>query len=120
MHTVADLADIVPEFPDKMIIVSRSFLQKERDNVKRFIQALSEAIFVLKSGREKERIVTRYSKQLRAERQQAEEIYNTYHKIFSYPPRVGQKGMREVVEFMQQQKGKTKTDINLSRMIDDE
>jgi ABC-type nitrate/sulfonate/bicarbonate transport system substrate-binding protein len=119
LHAVADLADIVPEFPDKMIIVNRSFLNKERDNVKRFLQAISESIFILKKGIEKQRIVTRYSKQLRADRQQSEEIYNTYHNIFSYPPRVGQKGMREVVEFMQQQKGKTKADFNLSRIIDE-
>jgi hypothetical protein len=38
---------------------------------------------------------------------------------FSYPPGVGQKGMREVVEFMQQQRGKAKTDINFSKIIDE-
>jgi NitT/TauT family transport system substrate-binding protein len=119
LNAVADLADIVPEFPDKMIIVNRSFLNKERENVRRFLQAISESIFILRNGIEKERIVTRYSKQLRADPQQAEEIYNTYHKIFSYPPRVGQKGMREVVDFMQRQKGKTKADINMSRIIDE-
>jgi ABC-type nitrate/sulfonate/bicarbonate transport system substrate-binding protein len=119
LHAVGDLADIVPEFPDKMIIVNRSFLNKERENVKRFLQAISESIFILRNGIEKERIVTRYSKQLRADPQQAEEIYNTYHKIFSYPPRVGHKGMREVVDFMQRQKGKTKADINMSRIIDE-
>jgi NitT/TauT family transport system substrate-binding protein len=118
LNSVADLADIVPEFPDKMIIVNRSFLNNERDYLKRFLQAISESIFILKNGIEKERIIARYSKQLRADRQQAEEIYKTYHKIFSYPPRVGQKGMREVVEFMQREKGK-KADINISRIIDE-
>jgi NitT/TauT family transport system substrate-binding protein len=118
LHSVADLADIVPEFPDKMIIVNRSFLNNERDYVKRFLQAISESIFILKNGIEKERLVARYSKQLRADYKQAEEIYNTYHKIFSYPPRVGQKGMREVLDFMQQEKGK-KADINMNRIIDE-
>ncbi len=50
LHVVADLADIVKEFPDKMIIVQRSFLDQERDKVKQFMQALSEAIFVLQKG----------------------------------------------------------------------
>jgi len=118
LHSVADLADIVPEFPDKMIIVNRSFLNNERDYVKRFLQAISESIFILKNGIEKERIVARYSKQLRADHKQAEEIYNTYHNIFSYPPRVGQKGMREVLDFMQQEKGK-KADINMNHIIDE-
>jgi NitT/TauT family transport system substrate-binding protein len=118
LQSVADLADIVPEFPDKMIIVNRSFLNNDRDYVKRFLQAISESIFILKNGIEKERIVSRYSKQLRADHTQAQEIYNTYHKIFSYPPRVGQKGMREVLDFMQQEKGK-KADINMNRIIDE-
>ena len=118
LRSIADLADIVPEFPDKMIIVSRSFLENERDSVKRFLQAISESIFVLRRGIDRERIVGRFAKELRTQRPQAEEIYETYHKIFSYPPRVGQKGMRAVAEIMQQQ-AKIKGEFNLSRHIDE-
>ncbi len=60
-----------------------------------------------------ESIVTRFAKETRANPHEAEAIYNTNHKNFSFPPRVGLKGMREVVKMMQQQKGRENEDFSL-------
>ena len=52
---LGDLAEIVPEFPDRLIVVRhRSFLEKERDTVKRFLQALSESIYQVSTQRGKD------------------------------------------------------------------
>jgi ABC-type nitrate/sulfonate/bicarbonate transport system substrate-binding protein len=45
MTVLDDSAKIVSEFSDRLIVVRRSFLEKKRDTVKRFLKALSEAIF---------------------------------------------------------------------------
>ncbi|MEO6163991.1 MAG: ABC transporter substrate-binding protein [Candidatus Binatia bacterium] len=118
-NTLGDLAEIVPEFPDRLLIVTRSFLKKERDTVKRYLQAMSESIYLLKSNRQRERSIASFAKVLRAERKIAEEIYDSYQKVFSFPPRVGKKGMRAVVEIMQQQTGRPKSDFELARFIDE-
>ena len=38
---LADLPELISEFPDRLIIVRRSSLEKDRGNVKRFLQATS-------------------------------------------------------------------------------
>ena len=40
---LADLPELVSEFPDRLIIMRRSSLEKDRGNVKRFLQATTEA-----------------------------------------------------------------------------
>jgi len=118
-NTLGDLAEIVPEFPDRLLIVTRSFLKKERDTVKRYLQAVSDSIYMHKSNRQSERSIGSFAKVLRTERKTAEEIYDSYPKVFSFPARVGQKGMRAVVEIMQQQTGRPKSDFELARFVDE-
>src|SRR5918995_3935058 len=43
---------IVLAFPDKVITVRRSFLEKERNTVKRYLQALSEAVYQVTHSRD--------------------------------------------------------------------
>ena len=113
---LGDLAEIVPEFPDRLIVVRRSFLEKERDTVKRFLQALSESIYQVSTQREK--ILPVISSHLKVDRKVAEETYELYHKVFSMPPRVGRKGFRGVVDIVLQQMG-TEEEVNLNRLIDE-
>lgn len=117
MTILGDLADIVPEFPDRLIVVRRSFLDKERDVMKRFLQALSESIYQVSTQREK--ILPIITKHLKVDRTVAEETYDTYHKVFSFPPRVGRKGVRSVHDIVLQQMGRPKDEVNLNRLIDE-
>ena len=117
MTILGDLAEIVPEFPDRLIVARRSFLDKERDTIKRFLQALSESIYQVSTQREK--ILTIISRHLKVDRKVAEETYDLYHNVFSLPPRVGRKGVRDVADVVLQQMGRPKEEVNLSRLIDE-
>jgi ABC-type nitrate/sulfonate/bicarbonate transport system substrate-binding protein len=117
MTILGDLAEIVSEFPDRLIVARRSFLDKERDTIKRFLQALSESIYQVSTQREK--ILPIISRHLKVDRKVAEETYDLYHNVFSLPPRVGRKGVRDVADVVLQQMGRPKEEVNLSRLIDE-
>ena len=117
MTILGDLAEIVPEFPDRLIVARRSFLDRERDTIKRFLQALSESIYQVSTQREK--ILPIIARYLKVDRKVAEETYDLYHKVFSLPPRVGRKGVRDVADVVLQQLGRPKEEVNLSRLIDE-
>lgn len=117
MTILGDLAEIVPEFPDRLIVARRSFLDKERDTIKRFLQALSESIYQVSTQREK--ILPIIARYLKVDRKVAEETYDLYHNVFSLPPRVGRKGVRDVADVVLQQLGRPKEEVNLSRLIDE-
>ena len=117
MTILGDLAEIVPEFPDRLIVARRSFLDKERDTIKRFLQALSESIYQVSTQREK--ILPVITRHLKVDRKVAEETYDLYHNVFSLPPRVGRKGVRGVADIILQQMGRPKEEVNLSRLIDE-
>jgi NitT/TauT family transport system substrate-binding protein len=117
MTILGDLAEIVPEFPDRLIVARRSFFDKERDTIKRFLQALSESIYQVSTQREK--ILPIISRHLKVDRKVAEETYGLYHNVFSLPPRVGRKGVRDVADVVLQQMGRPKEEVNLSRLIDE-
>jgi ABC-type nitrate/sulfonate/bicarbonate transport system substrate-binding protein len=117
MIILGDLAEITPEFPDRLIVTRRSFLDKERDIIKRFLQALSESIYQVSTQREK--ILPAITRHLQVHRKVAEETYDLYHNVFSLPPRVGRKGIRAVLDILLQQMGRPKEEINLTRLIDE-
>jgi NitT/TauT family transport system substrate-binding protein len=117
--TLADLAELVPEFPDRLIIVRRTSVKNERGNVKSLLQAVSEALFEIKNKANREKIVTVLAKELRVDRKQAEENYEEYQEAFSLPPRVGRIGLAAVLELMQQETGKAKGDLSVNRFVDE-
>jgi NitT/TauT family transport system substrate-binding protein len=121
MTVLADLAKPVPEFPDRTIITRRSFLRKERDNIKRFIQAISEGIHQLRTAdsRRREELIAIAAKHLRANPMTAREFYNLYEDAFSFPPRVGRQGMAAVMELIQEETGRPKAEFELNRFLDE-
>ena len=119
-NILADLAEIVKEFPDRAFITERSFLERKHDNAKRFFQGISEALFRLRYQPQlKERIVAITAKRLRINGKLAEEAYDGYYNVFSFPPRVGRRGMQDVIEIIQREPGRTKIDTDLSRFVDE-
>jgi NitT/TauT family transport system substrate-binding protein len=121
MTVLADLAKPVPEFPDRTIITRRSFLKRERDNVKRFVQGISEGISRLRTAdsRKREELITIVAKHLRVNPTSAREFYDLYENAFSFPPRVGRKGMASVMEIIQEETGRPKSEFELNRFLDE-
>jgi NitT/TauT family transport system substrate-binding protein len=117
MNVLAEMTELVPEFPDRLIMVRRSYLEKERDSVKKFLQAISEGIIKVRTDRE--RTVTSLMKHLRLDRQIAEDAYKESRNVYSFPPRVGRKGMQSVLDIFQQQTGRPKSDFEMSRFVDE-
>jgi NitT/TauT family transport system substrate-binding protein len=118
---LADLAKPVPEFPDRTVIVRRSFLKRERDHVKRFVQALSEGIYQLKTAdsRRREEFIAIATKHLRVNPTLARETYEIYENAFSFPPRVGRKGMAAVMDIIQEETGRPKAEFEFNRFVDE-
>ena len=117
MNVLAEMTELVPEFPDRSIMVRRSYLEKERETVKKFLQAISEAIVKMRT--ERERTVASLVKHLRIDRQLAEENYNVSREAYSFPPRIGRKGMQGVLDIIQQQTGRPKSEFEMSRFVDE-
>jgi len=120
MNILANIPDIVKEFPDRTMIMERSFLKKNRESAKRFLQAVSEAIYRLKVEPQlREKTVAILAKRFRLDRQVAEEAYDIYRNVFSFPPRTGRRGLQDVLEIIQQETGRPKAEFALSRFLDE-
>jgi NitT/TauT family transport system substrate-binding protein len=118
MTVLADLSKPVPEFPDRTIITRRSFLMKERNNIKRFMQGLSEAIYQIRTAddRKREELIAITGKHLRVNLTAAREFYDLYENVFSFPPRVGRKGLAAVIDLIQEETGRPKAEFEPSRV----
>jgi NitT/TauT family transport system substrate-binding protein len=121
MSILADLSKPIPEFPDRTIMTRRSFLMKDRSNIKRFMQALSESIYQIRTAdsRRREELIAITGKHLRVNLTAAREFYNLYENAFSFPPRVGRKGMAAVMDLIQEETGRPKAEFQLDRFLDE-
>ena len=120
MRVFADLAKVVKEYPDCVVVMKRNLSQPENSAAKRFLQALSEAIYRLKTEPAmREQIVANVQKRMRVSRKNADEIYEEYNQVFSYPPRVGRDGLREVLGILSRQTGKSQSEFNVDRFLDE-
>jgi NitT/TauT family transport system substrate-binding protein len=118
MRVLADIPELVPDFPDKVITVRRSYLEKERATLKKYLQALSEGIYQVATSREKAIPILRKRLKL-TDPDLAEENYNIYGGNYSYPPRVGKTGLVGVLEQIQQQSSAPKIDFEVRRFLDE-
>lgn len=120
MRVFADLAKLVKEFPDGTVVMKRNLSQRERAASKRFLQALGEAIYRLKTEPSmRESIVASMQKRMRVNRKYAEEVYEEYNGVFSYPPRVGRDGLQDVLEIMARQANKPQAEFKIDRFVDE-
>ena len=118
MKVMADIPELVPSFPDKVITMRRSYLEKERDNAKKYLQALAEAVNQVNGNREIASVVLRKRLGIK-DNKVIEENLNIYSTVFSFPPRVGRAGLTGVLEQMQKQTGGAKADYELKRFLDE-
>src|SRR4029079_10943327 len=100
--------------------MKRNLSQREKAPAKRFLQALSEAIYRLKTEPQlRESIVANIQKRIRIDHKYAEDIYEEYNDVFSYPPRVGRQGLADVLEIIAKQSGKPQAEFKLDRFVDE-
>jgi len=117
MNILAHLSDLKAAFPQTVITVRRSFLEKNRDTVKRFVRAYSEAIHVFKTDKAKGSAV--YTKRLKQQDSKViEETDDYFAPKFSFPPRVDRDGIRNALELVTALP-EAKGDINLEQFIDE-
>jgi ABC-type nitrate/sulfonate/bicarbonate transport system substrate-binding protein len=98
--------------------VRRSFLEKNRETVKRFVRAYSEAIYRFKVDKEKSMAV--YAKRLKQQDPKIVEATHQYYAPrFSYPPRFDRSGVRNALELISQRNPEARGDINVEQFIDE-
>jgi ABC-type nitrate/sulfonate/bicarbonate transport system substrate-binding protein len=97
-RVLADMGDMSANFPQSTLNTKGSLLRENRDQAKRFLQAYSEAIHVIKTDRE--RTIKVFAKWMRVE--DPETLRSTYEYFaprFSFPPRVNLEGVRDTLNF---------------------
>lgn len=101
-----------------VIATRRSFLEKNRGVVKRFLQAYSEGLYQFITNREKALAIT--NQRLKQKNTAlVEEAYQYYAPIFSFPPRVSREGLRVVLEALAQRTSGAKVEMNADKYIDE-
>ena len=117
LNILANLSELSASFPQTLIMIRRSFLASNRDTVKRFVRAYSEAIHEFKT--DKEKAIKVYARNLKqTDRRVLEETYNYYAPRFSFPPRIDRGGVNNALELVRQNV-KEKGDVNLGSFIDE-
>jgi NitT/TauT family transport system substrate-binding protein len=117
MRILADLPDLIKSFPDKVVTVRRSYLEKERDTVKRYIQAISEGIYQF---RNREIATATLARRLKiSDSKVLEQNYQMYGHTFPLPPRVEKEGMRDLLDQIQLQRNGPKSETEFSRFVDE-
>jgi len=119
MHEFAKMSDVKgSSFPMNVVIARRSYVEKNRDTVKRFQQAYAEGVFQFMNSKEKGMAVL--GKWLRYRNPKTiEETYNYFAKSFAFPTRVSPEGLRNTLEIIAQRNPALKVDMNVNRYLDE-
>ena len=119
LPTLANLIDLKgAAFPMNIIAARRSFVEKNRDLVKRFMQAYSEATSQFIANKEKSAAM--YTHRMKQKNPAVvDETYEYFAKSFSSPPRVSHEGMRLALDMLAQRNPETKPDMNIAKYVDE-
>jgi len=119
MHSLAEMSEMKEaSFPMNVMVVRRSFADKNRDVVKRFQQAYADGTYQFMNN--KERALAILSKRLRFKNPKGiDETYQYFARKFSFPTRVSPSGLRNILELLSQRTPTTKIDMNLNRYLDE-
>ena len=119
MHALVDMSEMKEaSFPMNVMAARRSFVEKNRDVVKRFQQAYAEGTYQFMSNQDTGLAVL--AKRLRLKNPKGiEETYQYFAKKFSFPTRVSQVGLRNTLELLSQRAPGTKLDMNVGRYLDE-
>jgi NitT/TauT family transport system substrate-binding protein len=119
MNVLAHMRDMkTAAFPMNAIAVRRSFLEKNRDAVKRFQQAYAEGTQQFMSNKEK--AVAMLAKRLQQKNPQAvEETYQYVAPGFAFPTRISHQGLRNTLDMVAQRNPNAKPETNLEKFLDE-
>jgi NitT/TauT family transport system substrate-binding protein len=119
MHVLSNLSDLkAAAFPINVVATRRSFLEKNREVAKRFLQAYSEGLYQFITNKEKALAV--YNQRMKQKNTALlEEAYQYFAPVFSFPPRVSHEGVRVVLESLAQRTSATKFEANLDKYVDE-
>jgi ABC-type nitrate/sulfonate/bicarbonate transport system substrate-binding protein len=118
LNVLAQLTDLKASFPQSVITVRRSFLEKNRETVKKFMRAYSEAIYLFKSNKQK--VLGVYKDRLKQQDAGViEQTHSYFAPKFSFPPRVDPDGMRIVLEQVSQREPEAKRPFKSDRFVDE-
>jgi NitT/TauT family transport system substrate-binding protein len=119
LPTLANMTDLKgAAFPMNVVATRRSFLEKNRDLVKRFMQAYAEATFQFIANKEKSMAMFNQRMKQRSPAV-VDETYQYFATTFSFPTRVAHDGMRLALDMLAQRAPETKLDININRYVDE-
>jgi NitT/TauT family transport system substrate-binding protein len=119
LPTLAHMTELkAAYFPMNAIAIRRSFLEKNRDLVKRFLQAYAEGIHQFMTN--KERGIAMLTQRMKQRNPAVvEETYQYFASTFSSPPRMSHDGMRAAIDMLQQRSPETKFDTNIAKYVDE-
>lgn len=119
MNVLAHMNELkTAAFPMNAMVARRSYVEKNRDVVKRFQQAYAEATYQFKTSKEKGLAV--YGKRLQQKNPKAlEETYQYFANSFSFPTRVAHEGLRNTLEMIAQRTPGSKVDTDLRKYLDE-
>src|SRR5437899_11327899 len=119
LHALAHMNDLkAAAFPMNVIATRLSFLEKNRDVVKRFLQAYAEAIYQFMTNKNKALPIYNQWMKQKNPAVIVEETYEYFAAIFSFPPRVSHDGMRVAMEMIAQRSPGVRLDTNIDKYID--
>jgi ABC-type nitrate/sulfonate/bicarbonate transport system substrate-binding protein len=97
-RVLADMGEMRANFSQSTLYVRRAYLRENRDIVKRFLKAYSEAVRVLKTDRA--RTLRVFAKRMRLEDGEIlNATYDYFAPRFSLPPRVDMAGIKDTLDF---------------------
>ncbi len=119
LPTLAHMTELkAAYFPMNAIATRRSFLEKNRDLVKRFLQAYAEGIHQFMTN--KDRGIAMLSQRMKQRNPAVvEETYRYFVSTFSSPPRMSHAGMRAAIDMLQQRSPETRFDTNIGKYVDE-
>lgn len=119
LPTLAHMTELkAAHFPMNAIATRRSFMEKNRDVIKSFLQAYAAGIHQFMTSKEKGvAMLTQRMKQKNPA--VVEETYQYFASTFSFPPRMSHEGMRAAIEMLQQRSPETKFDTNVGKYVDE-
>lgn len=117
MNVLAHMREMkTAAFPMNAMVVRRSFLQQNRDLVKRFQQAYAEATYQLLNHKDKATAVL--AKRLQQKNPKAiEETYQYIATSFAFPTRIAPQGIRNTLDMVAQRN--PKIDMNPAKYVDE-
>lgn len=104
------------DYPMSAVAVRRSFMEQNRDVVKRFLMAYAEATYQFMNNKEKG--MTVFKHRLKQDNAKAlEQTYKYFAPKFSFPTRVSHNGMQNTLELIA--KENPKLDSRLEKYLDE-